>query len=147
MGEILMNHMMFADDICEFCPSVCGLESILNVCQAYAESHEITFNCHKTICMTFKAKTAKSAVIPLMRQGIQRVNYVTHYKFLGLYEILSFQMTRHSETTVISKTYFSECLNALKNALFRFFCTSMYVSQSCCDFSKAYVQRLRVACI
>jgi len=65
MGEILMNHLMFADDICVFCPSVCGLESVLNVCQAYAESHEIIFNCHKTIRMTFKAKTAKSAVIPI----------------------------------------------------------------------------------
>jgi len=77
-----------------FCSSVCGLESILNVCQAYAESHEIIFNCHKTISMTFKVKTAKSAVIPLLTQGIQRVKYVAHYTFLGLYEILSFQMTK-----------------------------------------------------
>ena len=60
IGEVLLNHLMFADDICVFCPSVCWLQRILDVCQAYAESHGIIFNCNKTICMTFKAKSAKS---------------------------------------------------------------------------------------
>jgi len=32
---------MFADDICVFCPSVSGLQNILDVCQAYAESDGI----------------------------------------------------------------------------------------------------------
>jgi len=31
--------LTFADDICVLCPSVRGLQSILDVCQAYAESH------------------------------------------------------------------------------------------------------------
>ena len=34
VGEVLLNHLMFADDICVFCPSVRGLQSILDVCQA-----------------------------------------------------------------------------------------------------------------
>jgi len=29
------------------------------------------FNCNKTVCMTFKAKTAKSTVIPLLTLGLQ----------------------------------------------------------------------------
>ena len=53
IGEVLLNHFMFADDICVFCPSVCWLKRILDVCQAYAESHGIIFNCNKTVCMTF----------------------------------------------------------------------------------------------
>jgi len=39
-----------------FCPSVRWLQRILDVCQAYAESHGIIFSCNKTLCMTFKAK-------------------------------------------------------------------------------------------
>jgi len=54
VGEVLLNHLMFADDICVFCPSVRWLQRILDVCQAYAESHGIIFNCNKTVCMTFK---------------------------------------------------------------------------------------------
>jgi len=34
---------MLADDICVFCPSVRGMQSILDVCEAYAGSHEIIF--------------------------------------------------------------------------------------------------------
>jgi len=28
IGEVLFNHLMFADDICVFCPSVRGLRSM-----------------------------------------------------------------------------------------------------------------------
>ena len=66
VGEVLLNHLMFADDICVFCSSVQGLQTILDVCQAYAESHGIIFNCSKSVCMTFKAKSAKSTVTPLL---------------------------------------------------------------------------------
>ena len=33
-GEVLLNLLMFADNICVFRPSVRGLQSILDVCQA-----------------------------------------------------------------------------------------------------------------
>jgi len=75
---------MFADDYCVFCPSARGLQSILDVCRAYAESHEIIFNCSKTVCMTFKAKTAKSTVIPLLTIGGKSLKYVSRYKYLRI---------------------------------------------------------------
>jgi len=37
IGEVLLNHLMLADDICVFCPSVRWLQRILDVCLAYAE--------------------------------------------------------------------------------------------------------------
>ena len=49
IGEVLLNHLMFADDICVLCPSVRWLQRILDVCQAYAESHGIIFNCKKKL--------------------------------------------------------------------------------------------------
>jgi len=55
VGEVLLNHLMLADDICVFCPSVLWLQRILDLYQAYAESHGIIFNCNKTVCMTFEA--------------------------------------------------------------------------------------------
>ena len=76
--------MMFADDICVLCPSVRWLQRILDVCQAYAESHGIVFNCNKTVCMTFKAKSAKSTVTPLLKVGGQNVKSVDQYKYLGI---------------------------------------------------------------
>ena len=69
IGEVLLNHLTFADDICVFSPSVHWLQRILDVCQVYAESHRIIFNCNKTACMTFKAKSEKSTVTPLLTLG------------------------------------------------------------------------------
>jgi len=70
--------------MCLFCSHVRGLQSILDACQAYAETHGIIFNCSKTVCVTFKAKRAKSTVIPLLTLGGQSVKSVTHYKYLGI---------------------------------------------------------------
>ena len=74
---------MFADDIFVFCPSVRGLQSTLDVCETCAESHGIIFNYSKTVCMTFKTKSAKSTVIPLLTLGGQSVKSANHCKYLG----------------------------------------------------------------
>jgi len=42
---------------------------LLSVCQDYAESHGNIFNCSKTVGMTFKAKSAKSTITPLLTNG------------------------------------------------------------------------------
>jgi len=75
---------MFADDICVFCPSVRWLQRILDVCQVYAESHGIIFNCNKTVCMTFIAKSARRTATPVLKLGGQYVNSVDQYKYLGI---------------------------------------------------------------
>ena len=61
IGEVLLNNLMFSDNICVFCPSVLELQKILDVCQAYAKSHGINFNCSEIVCMTYKANSAKNS--------------------------------------------------------------------------------------
>ena len=75
---------MFADDSCVFCLSVRWLQRILDACQAYAKSRGIIFSCNKTVCMTFRAKSAKSTAAPLLKLSGQYVNYVDQYKYLGI---------------------------------------------------------------
>jgi len=52
--------------------------------QAYAESHGIVFNCNKTVCMAFKAKSVKNTVIPLLTLGVLTVKLISHYKYLWI---------------------------------------------------------------
>ena len=47
VGNMIVNHLRVADDICVFSPSISGLLCLLNICGDYAT--EITFNCKKTI--------------------------------------------------------------------------------------------------
>jgi len=84
IGEGLLIHLIFADDICVFCPSVRWLQRTLGVCGAYAESHGIISNSNKTVCMTFKAKRAKSKAITLLKLGCQHVKSVNQHKYLGI---------------------------------------------------------------
>jgi len=55
VGNMVVNHLMFADDICVFSPNISGLQCLLNICGNYAAEHEITFNCNKTIGVLFPA--------------------------------------------------------------------------------------------
>jgi len=56
VGNMVVNHPMFADDICVFSPSISGLQCLLNICGDYAAEHEITFNCNKTNGVRFCPK-------------------------------------------------------------------------------------------
>jgi len=59
------------------------------------------FNCSKTVCMMFKTKSAKSAVIPLLTLGGPSVKSVTHYKYLGFVLDTELSDDSHSKTTAI----------------------------------------------
>ena len=49
VGKSLINHLLFADDLCCFFPSIHGLQRIIDVCHLYAFSYNIIFNCQKTL--------------------------------------------------------------------------------------------------
>jgi len=105
-------------------------------------------NCNKTVCMTFKAKTPKSTVIPLLTLGVQRVTSVSHYKYLlilldiklsdgkNIQRQLQYNYAVNKVHYAVNKlrSSFSRFSNLMKNVLFRSFFTSMCRSQVWCDF-------------
>ena len=121
------------------------LQIVLDVCQAYAESHGIIFNCNKTVCMMFEAKSKKSAVTPiLLTLGGQNVKYVNQYKYLlivldtELSDDKDIQRQLQYQYCATNKLRaFSQCSNAVKNVLFRSFFTRMYASQLWYNFMKS----------
>jgi len=116
--------------------SVRWLQKILDVCQAYAESHGIIFNCNKTVCMTFKAKSAKSTATPLLKLGGQYIKSVDQYRYLGI--VLDTELSNDKDiqrplryqycAANKLRASFSRCSNPVKHVLFRSFCTPMYAS-------------------
>jgi len=56
-GNMVVNHLMFTDDICVFSPSISGPQCLLNICGDSATKHEITFICNKTTGVFFLPKT------------------------------------------------------------------------------------------
>ena len=56
VGNISVNHLLYADDLCCFSQSLDGLQDLLNVCTHYAMEHEMVINNDQSIGILFRSK-------------------------------------------------------------------------------------------
>ena len=85
IGNSSLNHILFADDLCCFCPSLDGLRKLLQVCYKYASSHDIVFNCKKSFGMLFSPKNFKLIHKPKLLIGNSHIRFVKTVKYLEVY--------------------------------------------------------------
>jgi len=85
VGNMVVNHLMFTDDICVFSPSISGLQCLLNIGGDYAAEHEITFNCNKTIGVLFCPKKYKKPAPSNVFLNGARVQFLDQVKSLGVW--------------------------------------------------------------
>ena len=48
MSNIIVNHLLFADDAVIFAPSAKGLQQLLDICSEFAATHNVVFNVKKS---------------------------------------------------------------------------------------------------
>ena len=54
VGKVIINHLMYADDLVILAPSVAGLSKLLSICKIFGESNDIIFNKKKSAsCISF----------------------------------------------------------------------------------------------
>ena len=82
VGNLLVNHLMYADDICCFCPSDKGLRLLLDICCKYADYHGIVFNGKKTKCLVFKPRKRRSPE-PVLCLNNSEIKIFNEVKYLG----------------------------------------------------------------
>ena len=85
VGKSLVNHLLFADDLCYFCPSIHGLQRIIDVCHSYASSHNIIFNCQKTLGLSFASSNFKLNIKPNVVLGDFKIRFVNEIKYLVVF--------------------------------------------------------------
>ena len=82
---ILINHLIYADDITLLSPSVTGLQLLINLCVSYAKKHGIVFNSKKSECIVFsKDKLLNHDHLAVMLGDIklkfkERVKHLGHF--------------------------------------------------------------------
>ena len=84
VGNMVLNHLMFDDDICVFSPSICGLQCLLNICGDYAAEREITFDCNKTNGVLFCPKKYKEPAPSIVFLHGARVQFCDQVNYLGV---------------------------------------------------------------
>ena len=83
VGKFLINHLLFADDLCCFFPCIRGLQRIIDVCHSYASSHNIIFNCQRTLGLSFVSSNFNLNIKSNVVVGDFKIRFVNKIKYLG----------------------------------------------------------------
>ena len=79
IGENFYGALCYADDLTLICPSVSGLQEMVNMCDKYGEECDVKFNEAKTVCITFSRKKVMPKInISLGGKTLRNEETVTH---------------------------------------------------------------------
>ena len=51
LGDFIINHLLYADDIVLISPSSAGLKKLLSVCEKFGDDNDMLFNASKSAIM------------------------------------------------------------------------------------------------
>ena len=67
INEVIINHLMYADDLVLIAPSIRAMQILLNYCDSFARDHDVIYSTRKTVCMFLIPKCFKSSIVPCLR--------------------------------------------------------------------------------
>ena len=152
-GEIMINHLMYADDLVLLSPSATGLRELLRTCEKYSKEHAIIYNSKKSNVLICKNRATMHIPSPSFAVNDTVIGEVAKVKYLG--HVIANDMTDDADMmrqrrqlyalgNVLSRR-FHMCSIEVKNTLFRSFCTPMYTCQLWWNFSVQSMHKLNVA--
>ena len=65
VGNVIINQIMYADDLVILAPHVAGLSKLLNICGIFGKSNDVIFNQKKSASLYFISKMRKGAQLIL----------------------------------------------------------------------------------
>ena len=80
---MIINHILYADDIVLICPSSRGLNELIRCCEIFGIEHDIMFNVNKCAVMKFRSDTMPRFNIPDFKLNGEVINVVDEFKYLG----------------------------------------------------------------
>ena len=66
-GEMLVNHLMYADDLVIMSPSSAGLQQLHNICTEYGLKYDIKYNDSKSAVLICRTKQVKRLNFPALK--------------------------------------------------------------------------------
>ena len=132
-GDVVVNHMLYADDIALFSPSAKGLQKLLDMCFTYGCSHDIQFNPLTSVVMYIDSR--KLGAARPMVIGSDQLNFVSYYTYLG--HIICDDLSDESDMKAKAKQIYARsnmlrqrfhfCSADVKNKLFSTFFNNIYM--------------------
>lgn len=64
VGDRIINHLMYADDLVVLCPYSAGLQQLLRICSQYGYDFDIKYNAKKSNIMIVRSNADKNLITP-----------------------------------------------------------------------------------
>ena len=149
----VISHLMYADGLVLFAPSVSGLNKLLRVCETFSEQHDVKHNTRKSAIMIFRSNNLKDANLPSFYLNDCVLDEVTSIKYLGHFISNDLRDDRDIErqyrhlyaqaNSLIRK--FHMCSIEVKITLFRSFCSSMYAPYLWWNYPNSSIRKLYIS--
>ena len=152
LGPKIINHVIYADDIVVFSPSLKGLQALTDICCKYMVDNYLKLNTKKTKCMKFEKKKVQPICNQDLYIGGKKIEVVNKIKYLGFYLTSNDKDDDHIEhlyrglcgRTNMLLRIFGKCDQETKLVLFRSFCSSLYCISLISNFKLSTLSRLKV---
>ena len=137
INGLLINHIMYADDLVLISPSSAGLSQLLRECEKFGTRHDVKYNSKKSAVMIYRSMTLKGCTIPNFNLNGMILHVVASYKYLGHYitddlsdddDINRQRRTLFVQGNIILRK-FNMCSLGVKLTLFSTYCSPMYTAQ------------------
>ena len=83
IGDTLINHFMYADDLTILSPSSSGFQQLLNICTNYGIDYDIKYNAKKSMVLVCRAKDDLELKHPAFYLSGQSMCVSKSTKYLG----------------------------------------------------------------
>ena len=135
LGDNIINHLCYADNSCLISLSSSGMQHLLDICDTYAISHQISYNATKSFSLCFRPKQIQLNA-PCFVLGKQLIPAVDRCKYLGIIvsevncdgdlKKANGKVLCYSKNMLLQK--FSYCSPDVKCCMFKSYCSTMYCS-------------------
>ncbi len=153
VGDSLINHLIYADDLVIMSPYSAGLQQLLKVCSSYGDQYDIMFNPKKSVILIAKAKEDQKQKFPSFLLSDRSLDVVKRVRYLG--HIINEDLCDdddiqrqccklYAQANMLARR-FHMCTDDVKVSLFRAYCTPLYTAHLWCNYTTAKLKKLQVA--
>ena len=136
IGNTLVNHLMYADDLAILSPSSAGFQQLLNICSEYGVAFDVKYNAKKSVVMTYRTRGDEDLTFPSFYLSGQVLSVCSKAKYLG--HVITDQLTDdddlyrqrrilYAQANMLGRKFHS-CSIEVKVNLFRAYCTPLYTA-------------------
>ena len=83
IGNTLLNHLMYADDLAIMSPSTVGFQQLLDICSEYGVEFDVQYNAKKSVVLICRTKEDQKLHFPMFYLSGQSLCVSNCTKYLG----------------------------------------------------------------